>query len=91
MKSNRNRSVSFVQSDGGPFRSGVIVWVPLQHPLFQRAPLTINTIISNVISDSCMGQGPSGPRTKFQKIMIWLVWIMIIAGGFISANSEQTL
>ena len=28
MKSNRNRSVSFVQSDGGPFRSGVIVWVP---------------------------------------------------------------
>ena len=71
--------------------SGAFQRVPLQHPLFQRAPLTINTIISNVISDSCMGQGPSGPRTKFQKIMIWLVWIMIIAGGFISANSEQTL
>jgi hypothetical protein len=30
MKSNRNRSVSFVQSDGGPFRSGVIVWVPFE-------------------------------------------------------------
>ena len=28
---------------------------------------------------------------KFQKIIIWLVWIMIIAGAFISANSEQTL
>gem|GEM_PF-5547924 len=42
------------------------------------------------ISDSCMGQGPSVPHTKFQKIIIWLVWIMIIAGAFISANSEQT-
>ncbi len=57
----------------------------------QRGPLTINTIISNVILDSCMGQGPSGPHTKFQKIIIWLVWIMIIAGVFIAANSEQTL
>ena len=65
--------------------------LPLQHPLFQRTPLTVNTIISNVISDSCMGQGPSVPHTKFQKSMIRLVWIMIIAGAFISAYSEQTL
>ena len=28
---------------------------------------------------------------NFKKIMIWLVWIMIIAGAFISVNSEQTL
>ena len=35
MKSNRNRSVSFVQSDGGPFRSGVIVWVPIDMPVLQ--------------------------------------------------------
>ena len=41
MKSNRNRSVSFVQSDGGPFRSGVIVWVPMQHPSVGRGSHSI--------------------------------------------------
>jgi len=35
------------------------------------------------------GDGHGGlPHTKFQKILIWLVWIMIIAGAFISANPE---
>ena len=64
---------------------------PMRPPSFQRAPLTINTIMPNFISASCMGQGPNVPHTKFQKLMIRLFWIMIIAGAFISAYSEQTL
>jgi len=53
--------------------------VPINSYTHQRGSLAVNTIIPNVISDICMGQGPSSPHTKFQQIIIWLFWFMVMA------------